>query len=63
MHQNKFSLIKLYTINDDLVYINKKYITRIHQNSVGIIVIQLSNETSIYTNEQNIDALAEKLSM
>jgi len=63
MNQNKFSLIKLYTTENDPVYINKKYITRIHQNTVGIIVIQLLNETSIYTNEQNIDALAEKISM
>jgi len=63
MLQDKFSLIKLYTKDNEPVYINKKYITRIHQNTVGIIVIQLLNETSIYTNEQNLDALAEKLSM
>jgi len=62
-NKNKFSLIKLYTIDNNPVYINKEYITRIHKNTLGIIVIQLLNETSIFTNEQNIDILADKLSM
>jgi len=61
--ENKFSLIKLHTVDGNPVYINKEHITRIHKNTVDIIVVQLLNETSIFTNEQNIDVLADKLSM
>ena len=61
--KNKFSLIKLHTVDGNPVYINKEYITRIHKNTVDIIVVQLLNDSSIFTNEQNIDMLADKLSM
>ena len=61
--KNKFSLIKLHTVDGNPVYINKEYITRIHKNTIGIIVVQLLNEASIFTNEENMDVLADKLSM
>ena len=59
----KFDLIKIQDYNNKDIYINKKYITRIHKNSVDIIEIQLLNETTIFTNEKNIDLLADKLSL
>lgn len=59
----KFDLIKIQDYNNKDIYINKKYITRIHKNSSDIIEIQLLNETTIFTNEKNIDLLADKLSL
>ncbi len=59
----KFDLIKIQDYNNKDIYINKKYITRIHKNSSDIIEIQLLNETTIFTNEENIDLLADKLSL
>jgi hypothetical protein len=59
----KFDLIKIQDYNNKDIYINKKYITRIHKNSADIIEIQLLNETTIFTNEKNIDLLADKLSL
>jgi|TARA_R100000081_G_C4773283_1_gene146937 hypothetical protein len=60
---DKYDLIKIQDINNNDVYINKKYVTRIHQNSANVIEIQLLNETTIFTNETNIDLLAEKISI
>ena len=58
----KFSLVKIYTSDNEYEYINKDHILRIYQNNKGTIIIQLQNN-HIYTNATNIDILAEQLSM
>ena len=63
MTKNSWDLVKLVDYQENDVYINKKYVTRIHQNSANVIEIQLLNETTIFTNETNIDLLAEKITI
>jgi RNase P/RNase MRP subunit p30 len=63
VENKKFNLIKVQNLDNKDVYINKKYITRVHENTVGVIEIQLLNETSIFTNEKNINLLVDRLSI
>jgi len=63
MTKNNWDLIKLIDYQDNDVYVNKNYITRIHENSQKIIEIQLVNETTIFIKDMNLDLLIDKLSI
>ena len=63
MTKNRWDLIKLVDYQENDVYINKNYITRIHENSQKIIEIQLVNQTTIFIKDMNLDLLIDKLSI
>ena len=63
MTKNSWDLVKLVDYQENDVYINKNYITRIHENSQKIIEIQLVNETTIFIKDMNLDLLIDKLSI
>lgn len=63
MTKNSWDLIKLVDYQENDVYINKNYITRIHENSQKIIEIQLVNETTVFIKDMNLDLLIDKLSI
>ena len=63
MTKNNWDLVKLTDYQDNDVYINKNYITRIHENSQQIIEIQLVNETTVLIKDMNLNLLIDKLSM
>ena len=63
MTKNSWDLIKLVDYQENDVYINKNYITRIHENSQKIIEIQLVNQTTIFIKDMNLDLLIDKLSI
>tara|TARA_Y100000385_G_C13007335_1_gene600042 strand:+ start:623 stop:814 length:192 start_codon:yes stop_codon:yes gene_type:complete len=59
---NKFDLIKLQDHNNNDIYINKKNIICLTKNQ-EIIEIKLIGNIIIQTNEDNLDLLADKLSL
>ena len=61
MTKNSWDLVKLVDYQENDVYINKNYITRIHENSQKIIEIQLVNETTVFIKDMNLDLLIDKL--
>ena len=61
--KNNWDLIKLTDYKEEEVYINKKHIARMHKNSQGLIEILLVNQTTVYIKNENLDSLADKLSM
>ena len=63
MTKNNWDLVKLTDYQDNDVYINKNYITRIHENSQQIIEIQLVNQTTVFIKDMNLNLLIDKLSM
>ena len=63
MTKNSWDLVKLVDYQENDVYINKNYITRIHENSQKIIEIQLVNQTTIFIKDMNLDLLIDKLSI
>ena len=63
MTKNNWDLVKLIDYQDNDVYVNKNYITRIHENSQKIIEIQLVNQTTIFIKDMNLDLLIDKLSI
>ncbi len=63
MTKNNWDLVKLVDYQENDVYINKNYITRIHENSQKIIEIQLVNETTVFIKDMNLDLLIDKLSI
>ena len=63
MTKNSWDLIKLVDYQENDVYINKNYITRIHENSQKIIEIQLVNQTTVFIKDMNLDLLIDKLSI
>ena len=63
MTKNNWDLVKLVDYQENDVYINKNYITRIHKNSQKIIEIQLVNETTVFIKDMNLDLLIDKLSI
>lgn len=63
MTKNNWDLVKLVDYQENDVYINKNYITRIHENSQKIIEIQLVNQTTIFIKDMNLDLLIDKLSI
>ena len=63
MTKNRWDLIKLVDYQENDVYINKNYITRIHENSQKIIEIQLVNQTTVFIKDMNLNLLIDKLSM
>ena len=63
MTKNNWDLVKLVDYQENDVYINKNYITRIHENSQKIIEIQLVNQTTIFIKNMNLDLLIDKLSI
>ena len=63
MNKNNWDLIKLTDYKENNVYINKKYIARMHENSQGLIEIMLMNQSTIYIKNENLDSLADKLSI
>ena len=63
MTKNSWDLVKLVDYQENDVYINKNYITRIHENSQKIIEIQLVNQTTIFIKNMNLDLLIDKLSI
>ncbi len=63
MTKNSWDLVKLVDYQENDVYINKNYITRIHENSQKIIEIQLVNETTVFIKDMNLDLLIDKLSI
>ena len=63
MTKNSWDLVKLVDYQENDVYINKNYITRIHENSQKIIEIQLVNQTTVFIKDMNLNLLIDKLSM
>ena len=63
MTKNSWDLVKLVDYQENDVYINKNYITRIHENSQKIIEIQLVNQTTIFIKDMTLDLLIDKLSI
>ena len=63
MTKNSWDLVKLVDYQENDVYINKNYITRIHENSQKIIEIQLVNETTVFIKDMKLDLLIDKLSI
>ena len=63
MTKNNWDLVKLVDYQENDVYINKNYITRIHENSQKIIEIQLVNQTTVFIKDMNLNLLIDKLSM
>ncbi len=63
MTKNNWDLVKLVDYQENDVYINKNYITKIHENSQKIIEIQLVNQTTIFIKDMNLDLLIDKLSI
>ena len=63
MTKNSWDLVKLVDYQENDVYINKNYITRIHENSQKIIEIQLVNQTTVFIKDMNLDLLIDKLSI
>ncbi len=59
---NKFDLIKIKDRDDNDIYINKKNIICLYKNQ-EIIEIKLIGNIIIQTNEDNLDILADKLSL
>lgn len=59
---NKFDLIKIKDRDDNDIYINKKNIICLYKNQ-EIIEIKLICNIIIQTNEDNLDLLADKLSL
>ena len=63
MTKNSWDLVKLVDYQENDVYVNKNYITKIHENSQKIIEIQLVNQTTIFIKDMNLDLLIDKLSI
>ena len=63
MTKNSWDIVKLVDYQENDVYINKNYITRIHENSQKIIEIQLVNQTTVFIKDMNLDLLIDKLSI
>ena len=63
MTKNNWDLVKLVDYQENDVYINKNYITKIHENSQKIIEIQLVNQTTVFIKDMNLDLLIDKLSI
>ena len=63
MTKNSWDLVKLVDYQENDVYVNKNYITKIHENSQKIIEIQLVNQTTVFIKDMNLDLLIDKLSI
>ena len=63
MTKNEWDVVKLTDYQDNVVYVNKNHITRIHENSQKIIEIQLINQTTVFIKDMNLNLLIDKLSM